>query len=122
MKEAAVMRTADLDYHLPPEWIATHPVEPRDAARLMVVHRALGIPARHLRVRDLPSLVRSGDLLVLNTTKVLPARLLGVREDTGARVQGLYVAPASTPDGAGMGERRWNVLLKMRRFQEGARV
>ena len=67
------MRTADFDYHLPPELIAQEACEPRDAARLLV---ALGDePAQHKQVRDLTEFLRPGDLLVLNRTKVIPARL-----------------------------------------------
>lgn len=75
------MRTDDLDYHLPPDAIAQHPAEPRDAARLLV-DRGPGRPAEHRRVRDLPSLVAPGDLVVLNDTRVLPARV-GVVRDSG---------------------------------------
>ncbi len=68
------MRTADFDYLLPPQLIAQEPCEPRDAARLMV---AIGdSPAHHRHVRDLGEYLRAGDLLVLNRTKVIPARLL----------------------------------------------
>ena len=67
------MRTADFDYHLPPELIAQEACEPRDAARLLVT---IGDAApQHLQVRDLPDFLHPGDLLVLNRTKVIPARL-----------------------------------------------
>ncbi|GAC1594263.1 MAG: tRNA preQ1(34) S-adenosylmethionine ribosyltransferase-isomerase QueA [Acidimicrobiales bacterium] len=73
---------ADYDYGLPPEAIAQVPAEPRDAARLLV---ALGGPLDHDRtVRDLPSLVRAGDLIVVNTTRVLPARLHLIKDSGGA--------------------------------------
>ena len=80
------MRTSDFDYELPPDLIAQQPVEPRDAARLLLVNRATGALAHHY-VRDLPSLLHPGDLLVLNDTRVMAARLLGVRSDTGGRVE-----------------------------------
>ncbi|HSQ59917.1 MAG TPA: tRNA preQ1(34) S-adenosylmethionine ribosyltransferase-isomerase QueA [Acidobacteriota bacterium] len=68
------MKTADFDYELPPGSIAQHPAPERDAARLLVLDRAAeGL--RHARFRDLPSLLRPGDLLVANDTRVLPARL-----------------------------------------------
>lgn len=68
------MRTADFDYHLPPELIAQEACEPRDAARLLA---AVGDAApQHRQVHDLPAYLRPGDLLVLNRTKVIPARLL----------------------------------------------
>ncbi len=69
------MKTADFDFDLPQDRIAQHPVSPRDAAKLLVVGREL--QDRH--VRDLPQFLRSGDLVVVNDTKVLPARLLGRR-------------------------------------------
>ena len=80
------MRTSDFDYDLPPELVAQQPAEPRDAARLLRVSRADAALAHH-RVRDLPDLLRAGDLLVLNDTRVMAARLLGAREDTGGRVE-----------------------------------
>ena len=79
-------RTADFDYALPPDLIAQRPAEPRDAARLMVVSRGTRELA-HRRVRDLPALLRAGDLLVLNDTRVMAARLAGTRADTGGRVE-----------------------------------
>jgi S-adenosylmethionine:tRNA ribosyltransferase-isomerase len=69
------MKTADFDFDLPPELIAAHPARPRDSARLLDVGRRL--VDRH--VRDLPSLLDPGDLLVVNDTKVIPARLTGRR-------------------------------------------
>ncbi len=71
------MRVADFDFHLPDERIALRPVSPRDSARLLVVEP--GAPRRDLEVRDLPGLLRAGDVLVLNDTRVIPARLKGVR-------------------------------------------
>ncbi|MFN8930392.1 MAG: S-adenosylmethionine:tRNA ribosyltransferase-isomerase, partial [Alphaproteobacteria bacterium] len=65
------MRTALFDFHLPPEQIAHAPVTPRDAARLL--HVDGGFSDRH--VRDLPQLLRPGDVMVLNNSKVIPARL-----------------------------------------------
>ena len=79
-------RTADFDYALPPDLIAQRPAEPRDAARLMVVSRGTRELA-HRHVRDLPALLRAGDLLVLNDTRVMAARLAGTRADTGGRVE-----------------------------------
>lgn len=79
-------RTVDFDYALPPDLIAQRPAEPRDAARLMVVSRGTRALA-HRRVRDLPALLRAGDLLVLNDTRVMAARLAGTRADTGGRVE-----------------------------------
>jgi len=77
------MRTSDFYYHLPPERIAQHPVEPRDASRMMVLHRA-DSSIRHDIFRNIGEYLKPGDCLVLNDTKVLPARLYGIKEDTGA--------------------------------------
>ena len=73
--EKPVLRTEDFDFDLPAELIAQHPVTPRDAARLLVVGPTLEDKA----VRDLPDLLRDGDLLVVNDTQVLPTRLVGRR-------------------------------------------
>ncbi len=72
------MRTADFDFELPRELIAQHPVAPRDAARLLVVGPSPD-DLEDRRVRDLPALLRPGDLLVVNDTLVLPSRLAGRR-------------------------------------------
>lgn len=97
------MRTSDFDYELPPELIAQQPVEPRDSARLLLVSRGSGALVHH-HVRDLPSLLRPGDLLVLNDTRVMAARLLGVRADTGGRVEILLLREH---DGGS-----WSVLVR----------
>lgn len=107
-----VLRTADLEYHLPEGLIATHPVEPRDAARLMVLSRAEGRVADHAAVRDLPTYLRPGDVLVFNATRVLRARFEGVRADTGGRVEGLFLADGPRPG-------VWRVLLRGKRVRVG---
>ncbi|MBX3358000.1 MAG: tRNA preQ1(34) S-adenosylmethionine ribosyltransferase-isomerase QueA [Phycisphaeraceae bacterium] len=114
-----MLRTTALDYTLPAPMIATHPVQPRDSARLMVVsaHDA-NAPAAHATVRDLPDLLRAGDLLVVNSSRVLPARFRGVRADTGGIVDGLYLGPA--PSAGPLP--RWGVLLKARRAKPGVTV
>jgi S-adenosylmethionine:tRNA ribosyltransferase-isomerase len=71
------MQLADFDFDLPDDRIALRPASPRDAARLLVVEP--GAPLSDLQVRDLPGLLRAGDVLVLNDTRVIPARLKGVR-------------------------------------------
>jgi S-adenosylmethionine:tRNA ribosyltransferase-isomerase len=70
------VKTADFDYDLPPVLIAQTPVEPRDASRLLVLHRATG-RLEHRRFSDLPEYLRPGDLLVANQSRVIPARLFG---------------------------------------------
>jgi S-adenosylmethionine:tRNA ribosyltransferase-isomerase len=80
------MQLADFDYALPPELIAQVPAPRRDASRLLHVDRARGILGHHA-FADLPALLRAGDLLVLNDTRVLPARLFGEKVPTGGRVE-----------------------------------
>lgn len=77
------MRTSDFDYELPPDRIAQEPSPERDASRLMVLDRRTGA-LRHHGFRDLPDLLRPGDLLVVNRSRVFPARLLGRRRGGGA--------------------------------------
>ncbi len=97
------MRTDDFAYELPRDLIAQEPAEPRDAARLMVLHRTAG-RIEHCHVRDLPELLRPGDLLVVNDTRVMAARLFGRRADTGGSVEVLLVRPFT--------DTRWEVLMK----------
>ena len=109
------MRTDELDFELPESLIAREPVSPRDSARLLVVSRSDDSILEHRRVSDLPSFLRSGDVLVFNTTKVVPARFSGVNLDTGGKVAGLYLEHAPKPD-------HWRVLVKMRRHRPGVRI
>lgn len=84
------MKKSDFDYYLPDELIAQTPVEPRDASRLMVLHKDTGdIEDRHFG--DLIDYLSPGDCLVLNDTRVMPARIYGVAEDTGAVVEFLLL-------------------------------
>jgi len=78
------MRVADFDFDLPEEAIALRPANPRDSARLLLVQP--GEALQDLRVRDLPGLLRAGDVLVLNDTRVIPARLKGMRARGDSRV------------------------------------
>ena len=78
------MQPADFDFDLPDDRIALRPANPRDSARLLLV--APGAPLRDLVVSDLPGLLRAGDILVLNDTRVIPARLKGVRSREESRV------------------------------------
>lgn len=91
------------DYDLPPEAIAQQPIEPRDAARLLVDGGAEHLPA-HRHVRDLPELLGPGDLLVVNDTRVRPARL-HLRKPTGGLVEVLLLDP---DDGSGA----WQALVR----------
>lgn len=84
------MKKSDFYYDLPPELIAQHPVEPRDSSRLMVLDKKTG-EVTHRIFRDITEYFRPGDCLILNDTKVLPARLYGTRTDTGAVVEFLLL-------------------------------
>ena len=98
------MRTDDFDYDLPRELIAQHPAERRDESRLLVLDRRADA-LEHRRFRDLADYLEPGDLLVLNDTKVIPARLMGHRS-TGGRVELLLIAPAEATT--------WRAMLKCR--------
>lgn len=84
------MLLAEFDYPLPPELIAQEPAPERDGARLLVAER--GRETRHAHVRDLAAVLRTGDLLVLNDTRVIAARVRG-RRPTGGRLELLFVRP-----------------------------
>ena len=84
------MNVSDFDFNLPETLIAQHPVEPRDASRLMVVNRD-SKRIEHHTFRDLISLLKTGDVLVLNNTRVIPARLIGEKEGTEAKIEVLLL-------------------------------
>jgi S-adenosylmethionine:tRNA ribosyltransferase-isomerase len=88
---------AEFDYELPQSLIAQEPLPERDASRLMVLPREEG-PPQHWMVRDLPALLRAGDVLVVNDAKVIPARLRGRKEATGGHVELLLVEPLGGAD------------------------
>ncbi len=79
------MNKSDFYYDLPQELIAQTPIEPRDASRLLVYNKTTD-EVSHKHFYDLPTLLRNDDLLVINNTKVLPARVTGVKTDTGAQI------------------------------------
>lgn len=97
------MRTSDFEFHLPPGRIAAEPAPERDASRLLALNRVTGATA-HLRFSDLPSLLRPGDCLVVNDSRVIPARLRGRRE-RGGSAEALLLHPEGD-DGA------WRALVK----------
>ncbi|MEO8264765.1 MAG: tRNA preQ1(34) S-adenosylmethionine ribosyltransferase-isomerase QueA [Ilumatobacteraceae bacterium] len=97
------MRLTDFDYDLPVERIAQVPIEPRDAARLLVDQGSA--EPLHLRVHDLPTQLADGDLLVVNDTRVIPARLLLQRE-TGGAAEVLLLEPASDD------RRTWEAMIR----------
>jgi S-adenosylmethionine:tRNA ribosyltransferase-isomerase len=95
------MKTAEYDFHLPPGLISARPAEKRDSSRLLVLHKDGS--TEHKGFSDLPAYLRSGDLLILNNTKVFPARITG-RKPTGGKVDFLLLNRKA--DGA------WDVLSR----------
>ena len=107
------MKVSDFDFDLPAELIAQEPA-PRGGSRLLVVDRASGA-RRHASVADLPGLLRSGDALVVNDTRVFPARLLGRRVPSGGAVECLLIGRLEGD--------RWDALMHPgQKLREGARV
>jgi S-adenosylmethionine:tRNA ribosyltransferase-isomerase len=106
------MRTADFDFELPHELIAQQPAEPRDASRLMVLRRSTQTIEHHV-FSDLPELLEPGDLVVVNDTRVMAARLFGHRPETGGKVEALLVRPFT--------DVRWEVLFRPARQAHPAR-
>lgn len=84
------MQTSDFYYDLPKELIAQHPAEKRDCSRLMVIGRESG-EIKHKHFYDIVDEFKAGDCLILNNTKVLPARIFGIKEETGAHVEFLLL-------------------------------
>jgi S-adenosylmethionine:tRNA ribosyltransferase-isomerase len=108
------LRTDLFDFDLPPERIALRPVTPRDAAKLLVVEPDAAKELSDKRVGDLPMLLRKGDALVVNDTRVIPARLIGerVREDARARIEATLTKRESGD--------AWRALVKpLKRLQQG---
>ena len=97
------MKTSDFHYDLPEELIAQTPVEPRDHSRLLVYHRKDG-QIEHKHFYDIIDYLNAGDALVINETKVIPARLLGVKEDTGVPVEILLLRRRTATD--------WEALVR----------
>jgi S-adenosylmethionine:tRNA ribosyltransferase-isomerase len=115
----SAMEVSDLDFELPEELIAQAPAEPRDASRLLALARGGG-PPRHLRFTDLPDLLSPGDLLVLNDSRVIPARLLG-RKESGGRVEVLLVEPVPGSDPSEPA--RWRAMAQASKpIRTGARL
>ena len=108
------MKTSDFYYDLPQRLIAQTPAQPRDAARMMVIHRLSG--RREDKIfRELPDFLRPGDVMVINQTKVIPARLLGEKEDTHVPVDILLLKRRNQDE--------WETLVRPgRRLKKGALV
>ena len=108
------MKTSDFYYELPQELIAQDPLEDRSSSRLMVLNKNNG-RVSHKRFSDITAFLKPGDCLVLNNTKVIPARLLGVKEDTGAAVEVFLLKRLDA--------NTWETLVKPgKKLKPGARV
>lgn len=122
------MKLSDFDYTYPEELVAQHPLPQRDGARMMMVAREGGDPM-HRHVRDLPELLRAGDVLVVNRSKVIPARLCGHKE-SGGRVEVLLLrphviarSPASRDDAATPLVHSWSCLTShTKRLKPGMQI
>jgi len=108
------MKTSDFDYHLPPELIAQTPAEPRDHSRLMVLSRTDG-SIEHRRFFEIDEFLHQGDVLVVNDSRVISARLTGRKQGSGGRVEVLLLRR--------LGSGLWQTLIKPgRRVSLGTRI
>ena len=107
------MKLADFDYYLPDERIAQTPAEPRDASRLLVLNRLSGT-VEHRQFTDLGEYLRSGDVLVLNQTRVIPARLQAKKVETGGGVEILLLEQKSPTE--------WVAMVGGKRVVEGTQL
>jgi len=106
------MKTSDFDYPLPPEQIAQTPLSQRDKSRLLVLNRQTGQLA-HQQFTDIMTYLQSGDVLVGNNSRVMPARLYG-HKPTGGKVELLLLSP--------LGEHRWRVLAGGKKLRVGTKI
>lgn len=97
------MKTSDFFYNLPEELIAQTPIEPRDASRMMVLHRDSDV-IEHKHFYDIIDYLDEGDCLIVNDSRVIPARIYGVKDDTGAHVEFLLLRQLEND--------RWETLVK----------
>jgi S-adenosylmethionine:tRNA ribosyltransferase-isomerase len=108
------MKVSDFNFYLPEELIAQVPLKDRDESRLMVLDKATG-EIQHRKFKDIIDFFEPGDCLVLNDTRVIPARLIGEKEDTGAKIEFLLLKRID--------DKRWETLVKPgKRVSEGTRV
>jgi S-adenosylmethionine:tRNA ribosyltransferase-isomerase len=107
------LKTADFDYSLPRERIAQTPLEPRDASRLLVMHRDTGL-LEHRIFRDITDYLRPGDLLVANESRVIPARIFGHKAGSGGKVELLLLNRRD--------DLVWEALVRGRRVAVGATI
>ncbi len=106
------MQTSDFDYNLPASSIAQTPAEPRDSSRLLILHRASG-NVEHRVFSDLPHYLRPGDLLILNRTRVIPARVFA-RKETGGKVELLLLRRRN--------EKTWEALVGGKGLRVGKKI
>lgn len=107
------MKTSDFDYYLPPELIAQEPLEPRDSARLLVLDRKTG-SRQHTIFHELPDLLNPGDLLVVNRSRVVPARLFAKKQPRGGKVELLLLERT--------GGDKWKALVRGKGLGVGAQL
>ncbi|AMA72154.1 MULTISPECIES: tRNA preQ1(34) S-adenosylmethionine ribosyltransferase-isomerase QueA [Aneurinibacillus] len=108
------MNVNDFDFYLPEELIAQNPLPERTASRLLVLNKQTGA-VEHRQFTDLKGYLKAGDTLVLNDTRVIPARLFGVKEGTGAHIEVLLLKP--------LGDDCWETLVKPgKRVKPGTRI
>lgn len=112
-RKTAGMKISDFDYELPPRLIAQSPVEPRDSSRLMVLDRDSGEIAHH-RFHELEQFLNPGDVLILNDTRVIPARLAAGKLGTGGKVEILLLRQ--------LGELDWLALVRGKGVRAGVRL
>lgn len=108
------MKTSDFKFHLPEELIAQYPLKDRTSSKLLVMDKETGELEHHV-FRDIVDYLNEGDCLVLNNTKVLPARLIGMKENTGGKVEFLLLNKLE--------EHQWEVMVKPgKKAKPGARI
>lgn len=108
------MKIEEFDYHLPKELIAKYPVEPRDSCRLLVLDKNSG-KIYHRIFKDIVDYVEEGDLIVFNDSKVIPARLIGVKESGKAKIEVFLIRQIK--------ENLWYALIKnIRRLKKGQKI
>ena len=108
-----MMKLSDFDYHLPSERIAQTPAEPRDSSRLLVLHRE-DDQREHRIFHDLPDYLRAGDVLVLNQTRVIPARLKAIKKESGGAAEILLLRQIN--------DTQWVALVGGRRIVNGTEL
>ncbi|PJF40692.1 MAG: tRNA preQ1(34) S-adenosylmethionine ribosyltransferase-isomerase QueA [Phototrophicales bacterium] len=107
------MKISDFDYNLPESFIAQTPAEPRDSSRLMVLSRSKDI-IKHCQFRDIIDLINPGDVMVFNTTRVIPARLKAYKAETGGAVELLLLRQLSAT--------RWRAIVGGKRVKAGTKL